>query len=79
MRAAFPDLRYQILDMVVGRDAVAVYVRASGTHRGDFFGLPATGRAFAFEQMQIERFRDGRIAEHWRVSDMQTLMQQLTS
>ncbi|MFO0745191.1 MAG: ester cyclase [Myxococcota bacterium] len=77
MRAAFPDLRYELLDLVVGADAVVARVRMTGTHAGDFFGLAATGRAVDVEQMNLERFRDGRIAEHWRVTDMLGLMRQL--
>lgn len=77
LRTAFPDLRYTIEDMVVGDDAVAVRTSMSGTHRGDFFGLAPTGRSFRVNQMNIERFRDGRIVSHHRVTDMADLMRQL--
>ena len=77
LRTAFPDLRYEIEDMVIGDDAVAVRTAMSGTHRGDFFGLPATHRSFRVAQMNIEHFRDGRIVAHHRVTDMAELMRQL--
>ena len=77
LRTAFPDLRYVIEDMVVGDDAVAVRTTMSGTHRGDFFGLAPTGRSFRVAQINIERFRDGRIVAHHRVTDMAALMRQL--
>lgn len=77
MRGAFPDLRYTIEDMVVGPGAVAVRATVRGTHRGDFFGLPPTGRAVEVQQMTIEHFRDGRIVAHHRVTDMLTWMRQL--
>jgi len=77
LRTAFPDLRYAIEDMVVGDDAVAVRTTMSGTHRGDFFGLAPTGRAFRVKQINIERFRDGRIVAHHRITDMAELMKQL--
>jgi len=77
LRTAFPDLRYVIEDLVVGDDAVAVRTTMSGTHRGDFFGLAPTGRSFQVSQMNIERFRDGRIVAHHRVTDMAELMRQL--
>jgi len=77
LRTAFPDLRYAIEDMVVGDDAVAVRTTMSGTHRGDFFGLAPTGRGFRVSQINIERFRDGRIVAHHRVTDMAALMKQL--
>ena len=77
LRTAFPDLRYTTEDMVVGDDAVAVRTTMSGTHRGDFFGLAPTGRAFRVNQINIECFREGRIVAHHRVTDMAELMKQL--
>ena len=49
----------------------------TGTHRGDLFGLPATGRRVQVDQINIEHIRDGRIVEHWRVTDELQLMRQL--
>jgi steroid delta-isomerase-like uncharacterized protein len=77
MRAAFPDLHYTIERVVVDDDAVAVRVTMRGTHRGDFFGIPATGKSFAVTQMNLERFREGKIVEHWRNTDELGLMKQL--
>jgi steroid delta-isomerase-like uncharacterized protein len=77
LRTAFPDLQYTIEDMVVGDDAVAVRTTMSGTHRGDFFGLAPTGRAFRVSQINVEHFRDGRIVAHHRVTDLAELMRQL--
>jgi steroid delta-isomerase-like uncharacterized protein len=77
MRAAFPDLHYAIEDLVLGENAVAVRVTLTGTHEGDFFGLAPTGKKIRVSQMNIERFRDGRIAEHWRVTDELGLMREL--
>src|SRR5262249_11971035 len=77
MRAAFPDLHYTIDDLVLAENAAAVRVTLTGTHQGDFFGLPPTGRKVRVSQMNIEQFRDGRIAQHWRVTDELGLMRQL--
>ena len=77
LRAAFPDLRYVIEDLVIGDDAVAVRTTMSGPHRGDFFGLAPTGRSFRVAQINIERFRDGRIVAHHRVTDLAELRRQL--
>jgi steroid delta-isomerase-like uncharacterized protein len=77
MRAGIPDLHYEILDVVVAENKVAAYVRMTGTHRGDFFGMRATGRSIDVRQMQIERIRDGRICAHWRITDDLTLLRQL--
>lgn len=77
LRTAFPDLNYRIDDIVVGDDRVAVRTTLTGTHLGDFFGLPATGRHVEVSQITIERFRDGKIIEHHRVTDELELRRQL--
>jgi steroid delta-isomerase-like uncharacterized protein len=77
MRAAFPDLHYTIEDLVVGSDAVAARTTVRGTHRGDFFGIPPSGRSFEVQQMTIERFQDGLIVAHHRVTDELAWMRQL--
>ena len=77
MRAAFPDLHYTIDQLLVADDGVAARVTLSGTHLGDFFGIPATGRAFTTTQMNLERMRDGLICEHWRNTDELDLLRQL--
>ncbi len=49
----------------------------TGTHDGDLFGIPPTHHKVRVMQIQIERVKDGRIGEHWRVTDELTLMRQL--
>jgi steroid delta-isomerase-like uncharacterized protein len=77
MRAGIPDLHYEILDLVATPHKVAVHVRVTGTHTGTLFGIPATGRAIDVRQMQIEWLENGRIAQHWRVTDELALMRQI--
>ena len=77
MRRAFPDLHFTIDDIVVGRDAVAIRTTMTGTHEGDLFGIPPTHRRVRVSQIQIERIENGRITEHWRVTDELTVMRQL--
>jgi steroid delta-isomerase-like uncharacterized protein len=77
VRRAFPDLQYRVEDVVATDDAVVMRVVMTGTHLGALFGLPATGRRIRVNQINIERIRDGRIAEHWRVTDELALMRQL--
>jgi len=77
MREAITDLHYEILDMLATREKVAVFVRLTGRHTGPLFGIAPTGRAIDVRQMQIEWLRDGRIWQHWRVTDERTLLQQL--
>ena len=77
LRRAFPDLNYQIDEVVVGEDAIAVRTTLRGTHLGDFFGLPASGKRVEVSQTTIERFRDGKLVGHHRVTDELALRQQL--
>jgi len=77
MRAGIPDLHYAIEDLVVAPDRVAAYVRMTGTHTGSFFGIEPTGKAIDVRQMQIEWTRDGRICQHWRITEDLKLMRQL--
>src|SRR5690606_20771032 len=77
MRRAFPDLHYTIDRMVVGDDAVAVRVTLTGTHVGDFFGIPPTGKPLKVTRTNIEQFRDGKIVAHWRTTDELSLLRQL--
>jgi steroid delta-isomerase-like uncharacterized protein len=77
IRAAFPDLRYDIENMVISDNQVAVHTRMNGTHRGDFFGITPTNKAIKVNQMQIEKIHNNQIIEHWRVTDDYTLLKQL--
>lgn len=77
LREGMPDLHYTIDDLVVGDDAVAVRTTLTGTHTGDLFGISPTGRAVRVSQMTFERFRDGRIVAHHRLTDDLSLLRQL--
>lgn len=74
---AFPDLHHSFEDQVAEGDKVATHLTFRGTHNGDFQGIPATGKAVAFTGIVIDRFQDGKLAEHWSMFDMMGLMQQL--
>jgi steroid delta-isomerase-like uncharacterized protein len=76
--AAFPDLRMEPEDVLPSGDKVVARVRVTGTHRGDFLGIPASGKAVDVQLIDIIRFGDDGLArEHWGVSDTMTMMQQL--
>ena len=79
IRAAFPDHDAQIVHQIAEGDLVATYKTFTGTHGGEFMGIPATGRRATIRVMDFVRYRDGRIAEHWNVVDVAGLMQQLTA
>ena len=77
-KAAFPDLRFVPEDFIAEGDKVVVRVRASGTHSGDFMGMPATGKQIDVQLIDIIRFEDDGLGhEHWGVADVMTMMQQL--
>ncbi len=77
LRKAFPDLHFSIENMVVTENQVAIHCTMHGTHTGDLFGLPPTGKKIKVNQMQIERIQNGKIVEHWRQSDDAGMMRQL--
>ena len=74
---AFPDFRYEVEDMVDEGDKVAVRDVFTGTHEGNFMGIPATGNHVTMQTIHIFRFEDGRMAEHWAVRDDLGMMRQL--
>ena len=73
----FPDLRLTVEDAVGEGDLVAQRVHFAGTHTGEFQGLPPTHRKVEFSGLELNRFVDGRVAEHWFQLDALTLLQQL--
>ncbi len=75
--AAFPDIRFDIEDIIAEGDMVAVRCIASGTHEGEFMGIAPTGKRFAIEQVHWVRIADGKLAEHWAVRDDLGMMRQL--
>jgi len=77
LRAAFPDLHYEILQEAHDGDTHVGYVRVSGTMTGDFMGMPASGKAATWEEMHIGRFANGKLAEHWGVIDRFAMLEQL--
>jgi len=75
--AGLADVSMKIEDMIAEGDRVAVRLTAHGTHRGEFMGMPASGRSYTISETHIFRLRDGQVIEHWRDADMLGLMQQL--
>jgi steroid delta-isomerase-like uncharacterized protein len=77
MQAAFPDLERTIEDLVVADDKVVARWTATGTHTGDFNGIPASGRVARSSGITIFRIAGGRVVEEWSESDMLGLLQQV--
>ncbi|MDQ4026017.1 MAG: ester cyclase [Actinomycetota bacterium] len=76
-RDAFPDLQLTIEDQVAEGDKVATRWTATGTHRGDLFGMSPTGKQTTVGGITIDRFTGGKIVESWDNWDALGLMQQL--
>jgi steroid delta-isomerase-like uncharacterized protein len=77
-RAAFPDLRMNAEDVIASGDKVVTRARATGTHEGDFMGIPPTGKSVDVALVDIIRFGDDGLAhEHWGIFDTMAMMQQL--
>jgi predicted ester cyclase len=74
---AFPDLRVTVEDLIEEGDKVVSRNTVSGTHQGEYMGLPPTGRSITYNEIFICRFVDGRVAEVWGVVDVFSVMKQL--
>lgn len=73
----FPDLQLTVEDALAEGDLVAQRVHFAGTHTGVFQGLPPTHRKVEFSGLELNRFVDGRVVEHWFQLDALGLLQQL--
>lgn len=74
---AFPDVSFQVEEVIAEGETVAARVTWTGTHRGSFTGIAPTGRAVQQKQMHFMRFRDGQMIEHQALRDDLGLRQQL--
>jgi predicted ester cyclase len=77
-RAAFPDLRYKIVDLIVAGERAALHWRAAGTQRGTFGPVPPTGQVVSYSGATFLRFDPaGKIIDVWSVNELFQLLQQL--
>jgi len=77
MRAAFPDLNFSIEEQISEGDKVASRFEWTGTHQGEFLGVPATGRQVRVWGIVIDRFEEARIKDTRIIMDIFGLMAQL--
>ena len=77
LRTAFPDLTMTFEDLVSTDDKVWARLRCRGTHKGPLMGIPPTGRRMDTMAIEIGRFSDGKLVEHWGVPDRFAAMTQL--
>jgi steroid delta-isomerase-like uncharacterized protein len=76
-RAAFPDVELVTEDLVAEGDRVVDRVTVRGTHRGEFMGIPPSGKRFEMQEIHIARIVDGKIVERWTQFDMFGLLQHI--
>jgi predicted ester cyclase len=74
---AFPDLRFVTEDVVSEGERIATRGAIVGTNGGSFMGAPPTGRPVRVPYIDLLRFVDGKMTEHWVQADFVGLMQQL--
>jgi predicted ester cyclase len=77
LRAAFPDGRWSEEAMIAEGNLVVGRYVFHGTHQGEFFGIPPTGRQVTVPNMHICRVEQGTIVEHWGNGDDLGMLQQL--
>jgi predicted ester cyclase len=75
IRAAVPDARYEVDDLIAEGDRVVVRWRLLGTHEGSFQGIAPTGRAIELKGIAIYRVDGGKLMERWVVSDLHGLLE----
>jgi steroid delta-isomerase-like uncharacterized protein len=74
---AYPDLHVTVEDLIAEGDKVVCRNVVTGTHRGEYMGIPPTGKSVTYNEIFIFRFAGGRLAETWGVVDVLSQMRQL--
>jgi predicted ester cyclase len=77
LRKGFPDLTYRVDLQIAEGDFVAGHVTVNGTHKGEVFGMPATGKHAEWTESHIVKMVNGKITEHWGVIDQLGMLRQL--
>ena len=77
-QSAFPDFEMQIVDLIAEGDKVVAQFKCSGTHRGEWLGVPATGRRFEnVDEIYVFCVQDGRLVSALGVEDNLSRLRQL--
>jgi steroid delta-isomerase-like uncharacterized protein len=76
--SAFPDWHWDMRHIVVDDDNIVVHFTVTGTHRGAFQGVEATGRRVTVSEFTLYHLEDGKFAEVWDLVDMDALMRQIS-
>lgn len=74
---SFPDLHVKIEDLIASDNKVAARLVVSGTHEQEFMGIPPSHKKFSYPEISIVRFVNSKLTEHWAVSDVLEMMNQV--
>jgi steroid delta-isomerase-like uncharacterized protein len=77
LHSAFPDFKATIDDIIAEGDKVVIRQTWSGTQKGEFMGIPPTGKSVSFGVIDVIRMAEGKCVEHWGQMDSMGMMQQL--
>ena len=77
MIKGFPDMQFQEEDIIANDSRLSMRYTIVGTHDGDFFGVPPTGKKVTINAVIINNFEDGKIAEAWQLIDYGSLFLQI--
>jgi steroid delta-isomerase-like uncharacterized protein len=76
-RTAFPDFHVTVEDQLAEGDKVASHLTVRGTHRGEIFGIPSTGKSFTVSGISIWEVQNGLLVSEWVNWDTLEVLQQL--
>lgn len=79
VRPAFPDIKVEILDQVAEGDKVTTRKEFHATHKGSFMGIEPTGRNVVIKVIDILKVQDGKLTEHWGLTNLPEVLAQLQS
>lgn len=74
---AFSDIHASIDDLIAEDDKVVVFMTVQATQIGEFAGIPPTGKRITVQAIDIFRMADGKVREHWGITDRLAMLQQL--
>ena len=74
-----PDHHMQAEDRIIAGDKVVARTTHTATHKGTFRGFPPTGKRFSYRTIDIWRVENGKLAEHWDISDAEEVLRRLRS
>ncbi|WP_461452256.1 ester cyclase [Mucilaginibacter sp.] len=77
LHIAFPDMKIEVDQLVADEDNVAFAYTLTGTHKGNFNGIPATGKKIKARGLQISKFKNGKMIERWGSSDELGILKQI--